>query len=95
MILHQQLSVLEQTGIDVSLKFLGEGRAFIDEVGASRFTLMTSSCWNGIAMGDVTTKEHADIGMRIADYPTIQVSRKRKDQLNNHPSSQSINQLVK
>ena len=44
---------------------------------------MTSACWNGIAMGavdiarrHVTTKEHADIGMRIADYPTIQVSRK-------------------
>ncbi|KAJ7375927.1 hypothetical protein OS493_037992 [Desmophyllum pertusum] len=34
------------------------------------------ACWNGIAMGaidiarrHVTTKEHADVGMRIADYP--------------------------
>ena len=47
-----------------------------------------------IARRHVTNKEHADIGMRIADYPTIQVSRKRKYQLNNHPSSQSINQSI-
>ncbi|MPC68909.1 hypothetical protein E2C01_063120 [Portunus trituberculatus] len=45
------------------------------------FLLLTSSCWNGIAMGcldiakrHLTTSAHADIGMRICDYPTIQVS---------------------
>ncbi|KAK8391994.1 hypothetical protein O3P69_017546 [Scylla paramamosain] len=43
------------------------------------FLLLTSSCWNGIAMGcldlarrHLTTSAHADIGMRICDYPTIQ-----------------------
>ena len=59
----------------------GDGKAAIDEVGSPRFLLLTAACWNGIAMGaidiarhHVTTKEHADVGMRIADYPTIQVS---------------------
>ena len=59
---------------------LGDGRASLDEVGSPRFLLLVSACWNGIAMGaidiarrHVITKEHADIGMRIADYPTIQV----------------------
>ena len=68
--------------LDRFLFISGDGRASIDEVGSPRFLLMTSACWNGIAMGamdiarrHVTTKEHADIGMRIADYPTIQVSR--------------------
>lgn len=57
----------------------GDGKAAIDEVGSPRFLLLTAACWNGIAMGaidiarhHVTTKEHADVGMRIADYPTIQ-----------------------
>ena len=60
----------------------------IDEVGKPRFLLLTSACWNGIAMGaidiarrHVTTKEHADIGMRIADYPTIQVSREMQSRV--------------
>lgn len=61
----------------------GDGKAAIDEVGSPRFLLLTAACWNGIAMGamdiarhHVTTKEHADVGMRIADYPTIQVSER-------------------
>lgn len=29
-----------------------------------------------IARRHMTTKEHADTGMRIGDYPSIQVSRK-------------------
>lgn len=61
--------------------------ASLNEVGSPRFLLLVSACWNGIAMGaidiarrHVTTKEHADIGMRIADYPSIQVSRENLGQ---------------
>ncbi len=39
----------------------------------------SSSCWNGLALGAVdiakrhtTRKRHVDVGMRVADYPTIQ-----------------------
>ena len=76
-------SIIIKRALSFFFQLSGEGRASIDEVGTSRFTLMTSACWNGIAMGavdiarrHVTTKEHADMGMRIADYPTIQVSGK-------------------
>ena len=69
----------------------GDGRVSIDEVGSPRFLLMTSACWNGIAMGSVdiarrhvTTKEHADIGMRIADYPTVQVGRQNNNRLSGY-----------
>lgn len=65
---------------DSKFYILGDGKASLDEVGSPRFLLLVSACWNGIAMGaidlarrHVITKEHADIGMRIADYPTIQV----------------------
>ena len=44
------------------------------------FLLFSSACWNGIALGsiDIAKKhvirtEHADTGMRVADYPIIQV----------------------
>ena len=50
------------------------------ECGAPYFLLCSSACWNGISLASidlakkhVTTKQHADVGMRVADYPTIQV----------------------
>ena len=46
------------------------------------FLLFSSACWNGVALGaiDIAKKhvirtEHADVGLRVADYPIIQVER--------------------
>ncbi|XP_076043887.1 uncharacterized protein LOC143026975 [Oratosquilla oratoria] len=57
----------------------GEGGKSNDESVAPYFWLHGSCCWNGIAMAcldvakkHVTRKAHADVGMRICDYPTIQ-----------------------
>ena len=91
------LTVCENFNVIGLLFASGDGRASIDEVGSPRFLLLTSACWNGIAMGaidiarrHVTTKEHADIGMRVADYPTIQVSKNQS-----RPQSSSLLRLVK
>lgn len=58
---------------------LGDGARSNDEVVDPFFLLCSSACWNGIAMGSIdiakshtTQKKHADMGMRVADYPTIQ-----------------------
>ncbi|XP_013419518.1 uncharacterized protein LOC106180161 [Lingula anatina] len=58
---------------------LGEGAAITDEIGDPWFLLLTASCWNGIAFGCIdvackhaTEKDHADTGLRVCDYPTIQ-----------------------
>lgn len=58
---------------------IGDGTASNDEIVDPFFLLCSSACWNGIAMGaidlakrHVTRKKHADVGMRVADYPTIQ-----------------------
>ncbi|XP_064116416.1 uncharacterized protein LOC135222153 isoform X2 [Macrobrachium nipponense] len=52
--------------------------AIIEEI-APLFGLVTAGCWNGISMGcmdlakkHVTRKAHADLGLRICDYATIQ-----------------------
>ena len=57
----------------------GDGAASNDECVDPFFLLCSSSCWNGIALGMIditkrhtTTKKHADVGMRVCDYPTIQ-----------------------
>lgn len=57
----------------------GDGTASNDEIVDPFFLLCSSSCWNGIALGaidiakkHVTRKKHVDVGMRVADYPTIQ-----------------------
>lgn len=57
----------------------GDGVASNDEIVDPFFLLCSSSCWNGIALGaidiakrHVTRKKHVDVGMRVADYPTIQ-----------------------
>lgn len=56
-----------------------DGTASNDEIVDPFFLLCSSACWNGIALGaidiakrHVTRKKHADVGLRVADYPTIQ-----------------------
>jgi alkylation response protein AidB-like acyl-CoA dehydrogenase len=58
---------------------VGDGGKSNDECVDPIFLLISSACWNGIAMGMIdivkrhtTTKELADVGLRIADYATIQ-----------------------
>jgi alkylation response protein AidB-like acyl-CoA dehydrogenase len=58
---------------------IGDGTASNDEIVDPFFLLCSSACWNGIALGaidlakqHVTRKKHVDVGMRVADYPTIQ-----------------------
>ncbi len=57
----------------------GDGTASNDEIVDPFFLLCSSACWNGISLGamdiakkHVTRKKHVDVGMRVADYPTIQ-----------------------
>ncbi len=57
----------------------GDGASSNDEIVDPFFLLCSSACWNGIAMGAIdiakrhtTKKKHVDVGMRVADYPTIQ-----------------------
>jgi alkylation response protein AidB-like acyl-CoA dehydrogenase len=58
---------------------VGDGARSNDEVVDPFFLLCSSACWNGIALGMIdiakahtTRKTHKDVGMRVADYPTIQ-----------------------
>ncbi len=57
----------------------GDGAVSNDEAVDPSFLIGSSSCWNGLALGAVdiakrhtTRKRHVDVGMRVADYPTIQ-----------------------
>ncbi|WP_081942822.1 acyl-CoA dehydrogenase family protein [Myxosarcina sp. GI1] len=57
----------------------GEGAIANDEIVDPFFLLCSSACWNGISLGAMdlakrhtTKKKHVDVGMRVADYPTIQ-----------------------
>jgi alkylation response protein AidB-like acyl-CoA dehydrogenase len=57
----------------------GDGAASNDECVDPFFLLCSSACWNGISLGTLdiakrhtTAKKHVDVGMRVADYPTIQ-----------------------
>ncbi len=57
----------------------GDGASSNDECVDPFFLLCSSSCWNGISLGMIdiakghtTKKKHADVGMRVCDYPTIQ-----------------------
>jgi len=57
----------------------GDGASSNDECVDPFFLLCSSACWNGISLGmmdiakrHTTMKKHADVGMRVADYPTIQ-----------------------
>ena len=58
---------------------IGDGAASNDEIVDPFFLIGSSSVWNGIALGTIdiakrhtTRKRHVDVGMRVADYPTIQ-----------------------
>ena len=58
---------------------VGDGAASNDESVDPWFLIGSSSVWNGIAMGAIdiakrhtTRKRHVDVGLRVADYPTIQ-----------------------
>src|SRR3984957_5970673 len=58
---------------------VGDGAASNDESVDPWFLIGSSSCWNGLAMGAIdiakrqtTRKRHVDVGLRVADYPTIQ-----------------------
>ncbi|CAH1791595.1 unnamed protein product [Owenia fusiformis] len=58
---------------------IGDGRFSNDECVDPWFLLLSSSVWNGISMGCIdiakkhtTQKRHADVGLRVSDYPTIQ-----------------------
>jgi alkylation response protein AidB-like acyl-CoA dehydrogenase len=57
----------------------GDGASSNDECVDPFFLLCSSACWNGISMALIdiakkhtTGKTHKDVGMRVADYPTIQ-----------------------
>ena len=57
----------------------GRRRRLQRRVGRPWFLIGSSSVWNGIAMGAIdigkrqtTRKRHVDVGLRVADYPTIQ-----------------------
>ena len=57
----------------------GDGATSNDESVDPWFLIGSSSVWNGIALGAIdiakrhtTRKRHVDVGMRVADYPTIQ-----------------------
>jgi alkylation response protein AidB-like acyl-CoA dehydrogenase len=58
---------------------VGDGAASNDEAVDPWFLIGSSSVWNGLAMGAIdiakrqtTRKRHVDVGLRVADYPTIQ-----------------------
>ncbi len=58
---------------------VGDGARSNDEAVDPFFLLCSSSCWNGISLAVIdiakrhtTRKTHNDVGMRVADYPTIQ-----------------------
>src|ERR671936_1700738 len=78
-----QSGPLEVPNVDVPQDQLvgpvGDGAASNDESVDPWFLIGSSSVWNGIAMGAIdiakrhtTKKRHVDVGMRVADYPTIQ-----------------------
>ena len=58
---------------------IGDGAKSNDEVAAPFFLVCSSACWNGICLAAMditknhtTRKVHNDVGMRVADNPTIQ-----------------------
>ena len=58
---------------------IGDGALSNDEAVDPFFLLCSSAAWNGISLALIdiakqhtTKKTHADVGMRVADYPTIQ-----------------------
>jgi alkylation response protein AidB-like acyl-CoA dehydrogenase len=57
----------------------GDGAYLNDEAVDPWFLIGSAAVWNGIALGAIdiakrhtTARRHADVGLRVADYPTIQ-----------------------
>lgn len=78
-----QSGTLEVNGVEIPkdrmVGPIGDGARSNDETVDPFFLVCSSACWNGIAMGmmdigkrHTTAKKHVDVGMRVADYPTIQ-----------------------
>ena len=78
-----QSGPLEVPGVRVPAENIvgpvGDGAASNDEAVDPWFLIGSSAVWNGIALGAIdiakrqtTQKRHADVGLRVADYPTIQ-----------------------
>ena len=78
-----QSGPLELDNVDIPAEQLvgptGDGAASNDESVDPWFLIGSSSVWNGIALGAIdiakrhtTRKRHVDVGLRVADYPTIQ-----------------------
>ena len=78
-----QSGPLEVPNVEVPAEQLvgpeGDGAASNDESVDPWFLIGSSSVWNGIALGTIdiakrhtTRKRHVDVGLRVADYPTIQ-----------------------
>ncbi len=78
-----QSGPLEVNGIEIPKDRLigkaGEASKTNNEAADIFYLLCSSACWNGVSMGMIdlgtkhtTKKRHEDIGMRIADYPSIQ-----------------------
>jgi len=78
-----QSGPLEVPNVEVPAEQLvgpeGDGAASNDESVDPWFLIGSSSVWNGISLGTIdiakrhtTRKRHVDVGLRVADYPTIQ-----------------------
>ncbi|MBX9839419.1 acyl-CoA dehydrogenase family protein [Silvanigrella sp.] len=78
-----QSGPLEIDGVEIPKDRLigktGEANKTNNESPDIFFLMCSSACWNGVAMGMIdiavnhtTKKRHDDVGLRIADYPTIQ-----------------------
>ena len=78
-----QSGPIEVPGVDIPGDQIvgpeGDGAASNDETVDPWFLIGSASVWNGIAMGAIdigkrqtTRKRHVDVGLRVADYPTIQ-----------------------
>jgi alkylation response protein AidB-like acyl-CoA dehydrogenase len=78
-----QSGPLEVPGVEIPgfqlIGPVGDGAASNDEIVDPFFLIGSSSVWNGIALGTIdiakrhtTRKRHVDVGLRVADYPTIQ-----------------------
>jgi alkylation response protein AidB-like acyl-CoA dehydrogenase len=75
-----QSGPIEIDGIEVPVEQLvgptGDGATSNDESVDPWFLIGSSSVWNGLALDiakrHTTRKRHVDVGLRVADYPTIQ-----------------------
>jgi alkylation response protein AidB-like acyl-CoA dehydrogenase len=78
-----QSGPIEVDGVEIPVTQIvgpeGDGAASNDESVDPWFLIGSSSVWNGLALGAIdlakrqaTRKKHVDVGLRVADYPTIQ-----------------------